>query len=381
MIDFSLTNEQQQIVEKYRDFADRVIRPERLKYDKLAEFPWDIVKKAYGEGIMNGPMPKKFGGNGFNIFDSALASEELGAACIGIGICIDANTLALTPMLLAANEQQQNKFFGQIVEEKAVAAYCLTEPNAGSDVQGIKSTAILHGDKYILNGHKRFITNGEVASFFTVFAQTDPEKGSRSLTAFVVPSNLPGIEIKPHLEKMGQKASVQNEIIFTDVEVPTENRLGLEGHGFLFAMKTFDRTRTGVAALSVGAAREAYEISRDWSKKRIQFGKPIASNQAIGFMLADMATSLEAARMVTWKAAWEYDNGVRSASKLSAMSKLYASDAAMEIATNAVQVMGGDGYSTEFGVEKIMRDVKLCQIYEGTNQVQRIVISKAILKM
>lgn len=380
MIDFSLTNEQQGIIEKYQDFANRIIRPNRLKHDKLAEFPWEIVKQAYDDGIMNGPMPPKFGGNGFNVFDSALASEELGAGCIGIGICIDANTLALTPMLLAANEQQQDKFFGQIVEEKAVAAYCLTEPNAGSDVQGIKSTAILKGDKYILNGHKRFITNGEVATFLTVFAQTDPTKGSRSLTAFVVPSNLPGIEIKPHLEKMGQKASVQNEIIFTDVEVPVKNRLGKEGHGFLIAMKTFDRTRTGVAALSLGAAREAYEISKDWAKKRIQFGKPIAANQAIGFMLADMATSIEAARMVTWKAAWEYDTKQRSASKLSAISKLYASDVAMEVATNAVQVMGGDGYTTEFGVEKIMRDVKLCQIYEGTNQVQRIVISKAILK-
>ncbi len=380
MIDFSLTNEQQQIIEKYKDFADRVIRPNRLKYDKLAEFPWEIVKQAYAEGIMNGPMPKRYGGNGFNIFDSALASEELGAGCIGIGICIDANTLALTPLLLAANEKQQDKFYAEIVEDKAVAAYCLTEPNAGSDVQGIKSTAIRNGDKYILNGHKRFITNGEVAKFLTVFAQTDPTKGSRSLTALVVPANSPGIEIKPHLEKMGQKASVQNEIIFTDVEVPVENRLGEEGHGFLFAMKTFDRTRTGVAALSVGAAREAYEISKDWAKNRIQFGKPISSNQAIGFMLADMATKLEAAKMVTWKAAWEYDNKIRSASKMSAISKLYASDMAMEIATDAVQVMGGDGYSTEFGVEKIMRDVKLCQIYEGTNQVQRIVISKAILK-
>jgi len=176
MVDFSLTNEQQALIEKYRDFSDRVIRPNALKYDKLAEFPWEIVKQAYSDGIMNGPMPKKFGGNGYNIFEGALTSEELGAACIGIGICIDANTLALTPLLLAANEEQQSRFFGQINEEKAVAAYCLTEPNAGSDVQGIKSTAILHGDKYILNGHKRFITNGEVASFLTVFAQTDPEK-------------------------------------------------------------------------------------------------------------------------------------------------------------------------------------------------------------
>ncbi len=380
MIDFSLSNKQKEIQEKYRDFTNRVIIPNRLKYDDLAEFPWEIVKQAYKEGIMNGPIPEKFGGKGFNIMDSALASEELGAGCIGIGICIDANTLALTPLLLSANEEQQKKFFGLINEKQGVAAYCLTEPNAGSDVAGIKSTAIKKGDKYILNGHKRFITNGEVATFHTVFALTNPERGARSLTAFIVPTNLPGIDIKPRLQKMGQKASVQNEIIYTDVEVPAENMLGQEGHGFLIAMKTFDRTRTGVAALSVGTARASFEISKDWAKNRIQFGKPIAANQAIGFMLADMATAVEAARLLTWNAAWAYDNGLRSLSKLSAMSKLYASDIAMKVTTDAVQVMGGDGYSKDFVVEKMMRDAKLCQIYEGTNQVQRLVISKAILK-
>jgi len=380
MIDFSLSTKQIDIQNKYRDFTNRLIIPNRLKYDELAEFPWEIVKKAYEENIMNGPMPKKFGGNGFNIMDSAIASEELGAGCIGIGISIDANTLALTPLLLSANEQQQKKFFGRIIEEKAVAAYCLTEPNAGSDVAGIKTTAIRKGDKFVINGHKRFITNGEVAIFHTVFALTDPEKGARSLTAFVVPTDLPGIEIKPRLQKMGQKASVQNEIIYTDVEIPAENMLGQEGRGFLIAMKTFDRTRTGVAALSIGNARAAFETAKDWAKNRIQFGKPISANQAIGFMLADMATEIEAARLITWNAAWAYDTDQRTASKLSAMSKLFASDIGMKVTTDAVQVMGGDGYSTEFGVEKMMRDAKLCQIYEGTNQVQRIVISKAIMK-
>ena len=380
MMDFSLTSEQQAIVEKYRDFAKRWIIPNRLKYDKSAEFPWEVVKAAYDEGIMNGPIPVKFGGNGYDLMGSALQSEELGAGCIGIGIGIDANTLALTPLLLEGTDEQQKKFFGRLIEEKGVAAYCLTEPNAGSDVQGISSTAIRKGDKYILNGHKRFITNGEVASFHTVFAQTDTEKGSRSLTALVVPTDLPGVEIFPRLDKMGQKASVQNEIKYHDVEVPVENRLGDEGRGFLIAMRTFDRTRTGVAALSVGCARSAFEIAKDWSKNRIQFGKPIAANQAIGFMLADMATEIEAARLITWYAAWSYDSGQRTASKLSAMSKLYASDVAMRVTTDAVQIMGGDGYSTEFHVEKMMRDAKLCQIYEGTNQVQRIVISKNILK-
>ncbi len=380
MVDFSLNKREIEIQEKYRDFTERWIKPNALKYDKLAEFPWEIVKAAYDEKIINGPIPEKFGGNGFSLFEGALASEEFGAGCIGIGIGIDANTLALTPLLLSANDEQQKKFYGRIREEKGVAAYCLTEPNAGSDVAGIKSTAILKGDKYILNGHKRFITNAEVASFFTVFALTDPTRGARSLTAFLVPSDLPGIEIKPHLEKMGQKASVQNEILFHDVEIPVENRIGVEGLGFVIAMKTFDRTRTGVAALSVGTARSAYETAKEWAKNRIQFGKPISSQQAVAFMLADMATDVELARLITWKAAWAYDTKQKNLGLLSAMSKMSASDLAMKVTTDAVQVMAGDGYSTEFGVEKMMRDVKLCQIYEGTNQVQRLVISKNILK-
>ncbi|MEI6765436.1 MAG: acyl-CoA dehydrogenase family protein [Bacteroidota bacterium] len=380
MINFSLDKKQQDIVAKYRDFSDRWIVPNRMKYDELAIFPWDIVKAAYAEGLMNGPIPEKFGGNGYNLLEAALASEELGAGCIGIGIGIDANTLALTPLILSANEEQQKRFFGQIAEEKGVAAYCLTEPNAGSDVAGIKTTAILNGDKYIINGHKRFITNAEVSSFLTVFAITNPEKGARSLTALVVPTNSPGVEMKPRLQKMGQKASVQNEIIFHDVEVPVTNRLGEEGHGFSIAMRTFDRTRTGVAALSVGCARSAYEISRDWAKARIQFGQPVTAHQGVSFMLADMATLVETARILTWKAAYAYDAGEKDASRLSAMCKMYASDTAMKVTTDAVQVMAGDGYSRDYPVEKMMRDAKLCQIYEGTNQVQRVVISKSILK-
>ncbi|MEZ5084465.1 MAG: acyl-CoA dehydrogenase family protein [Bacteroidales bacterium] len=380
MIDFSLTKEQQEIIEKYRDFSNRFIVPNRLKYDELAEFPWEVVKAAYDEGIMNGPMDVKYGGHEHSLLDGALASEELGAGCVGIGICIDANTLALTPLYIAAEEDQKKKYFGIMNETKAVAAYGLTEPNAGSDVQGIKSTALKKGDKYIINGHKRFITNAEVSTYITVFALTDPEKGSRSLTAFLVPTDSPGIEMKPRLQKMGQRASVQNEIIFTDVEVPEANRIGGEGYGFIIAMKTFDRTRTGVAALSVGNARAAYETAKAWTKNRRQFGQPIASNQAIGFMLADMATKIENARLLTWYAAWAYDFDKSKLNKLSAMSKLYASDIGMEVTTDAVQAMGGDGYSRDFMVEKMMRDAKLCQIYEGTNQVQRIVISKSILK-
>lgn len=380
MMNFSPSPEQEKIREQYRDFANRWIIPNRLKYDELAEFPWDIVKAAYDEGIMNGPMPKQYGGHDHSLLDGAFASEELGAGCVGIGICIDANTLALTPLYLAASEEQKKKYFGLINEVKGVAAYGLTEPQAGSDVQGIKSTAIKKGDKYILNGHKRYITNGEASTFITVFAMTNPEKGSRSLTAFLVPTDSPGVEMKPRMRKMGQKASVQNEIEFHDVEVPVENRIGDEGYGFIIAMKTFDRTRTGVAALSVGNARAAYETAKDWTKQRKQFGKPIAANQAIGFMLADMATKIETARLLTQYAAWAYDHDSRKLNKLSAMSKMYASDIGMEVTTDAVQAMGGEGYTWDNAVEKMMRDAKLCQIYEGTNQIQRVVISKSILK-
>lgn len=380
MIDFALEKKHIEIKEKYRDFADRYMRPNARKYDQLAQFPWDIVKQAYKEDLMNGPMSSEYGGSGHNIFESALASEEFGAGCVGIGICMDANTLALTPLYIGANDEQKKRLFGQIIEEQGVAAYALTEPNAGSDVAGIKSTAILHGDKYILNGHKRFITNGSVSTFITVFALTNPEKGARSLTAFVVPTNSPGVEIVADMQKMGQRASIQTEFKFHDVEVPVENRIGEEGHGFLLAMKTFERTRTGVAALSVGNAREAYETALEWAKNRIQFGKPITVNQGVSFMLADMATEIEASRLLTWNAAWAYDTKSKSANMLSAMSKLYATDVAMKVTTDAVQVMGGEGYSNDYLVEKMMRDAKLCQIYEGTNQIQRLVISKGILK-
>ncbi len=380
MIDFSLEPRQIELQEKVRDFAKREMIPNARKYDESAEFPWDIVKKAYDEGLMNGPVPTEYGGHNHNIFDSALASEELGAGCVGIGICMDANTLALTPLLLGASEEQKKRFFGQITETKGVAAYALTEPNAGSDVAGIKSTAILHGDKYILNGHKRFITNGAVSEFVTVFAMTNPEKGARSLSAFVVPTKSPGIKVVSNLSKMGQRASVQTEFIFENVEVPKENLIGGEGQGFVLAMKTFERTRTGVAALSVGNARAAYETARDWAKNRIQFGKPVVVNQGVSFMLADMATEIEAARLVTWYSAWSYDNTRKNKNLLSAMAKLYASDVAMKVTTDAVQVMAGEGYSTDYLVEKMMRDAKLCQIYEGTNQIQRLVIGKGILK-
>lgn len=380
MLDFQLDNRQKELIEKYRDFAIRWIVPNRMKYDELATFPWDIVHAAYDEKIINASVPREYGGQAFSILDGALASEELGYGCTGIGICIDASTLALTPLLLSGTEEQKRRIFGEIIEKKGVAAYALTEPNAGSDVQGIKTSAIRNGDKYIVNGHKRFITNGEVAEYITVFALVDPERGSRSLSAFAIQKDTPGITMASRLEKMGQRASVQNEIIFENVEVPAENLLGGEGYGFLIAMKTFDRTRTGVAAAAVGNAQAAYDYSREWAKKRIQFGHPVTTLQGVAFMLSDMATDIEAARMLVWRAAWAYDTQQKDFSKLSAMSKYYATDVAMKVTTDAVQVMGGEGYSREHPVEKMMRDAKLSQIYEGTNQVNRLVVSKHILK-
>ncbi len=380
MIDFQLEKRQLEIIEKYRDFSNRWIVPNRMKYDALATFPWDIVKAAYDEGIINASLPVEFGGHGHNILDGALSSEELGYGCTGIGICIDASTLALTPLLLAGTPEQKKRLFGEIIEKKGVAAYALTEPMAGSDVQGIKSTAIKHGDKYILNGHKRFITNGEVAEYITVFALADPDRGSRSLSAFAVHKDSPGMTMVSRLDKMGQRASVQNEIKFENVEVPAENLFGGEGYGFLIAMKTFDRTRTGVASAAVGNAQSAYDYSREWAKKRIQFGHPVTNLQGVSFILADMATEIEAARMLVHRAAWAYDTQQKDFSKLSAMSKYFATDVAMKVTTDAVQVMGGEGYSKEHPVEKMMRDAKLSQIYEGTNQVNRLVVSKHILK-
>jgi len=286
--------------------------------------------------------------------------------------------------LLAPLEQTATlckmKYLPPLCTGKALWGFGLTEPNAGSDVQGIKSTAIKHGDKYILNGHKRFITNGDAAEYITVFALADPSRGSRSLSAFAVHKDTPGITMLSRLDKMGQRASIQNEIKFENVEVPASNLFGGEGYGFLIAMKTFDRTRTGVAAAAIGNAQSAYDYSREWAKKRIQFGHPITNLQGVSFMLADMATEIEAARMLVWRAAWAYDTQQKDSSKLSAMSKYYATDVAMKVTTDAVQVMGGEGYSKEHPVEKMMRDAKLSQIYEGTNQVNRMVVSKQILK-
>jgi len=379
MIDFKLSDEQKALVEKTKDFADRYIRPVARQYDESCEYPFPVIEKAYDEGVINGVIPKEYGGQGHNTLDSCLASEELGAACAGIGICIDANNLALTPLLIAGSDELKKRIFGHIIESRGLAAFALTEVDAGSDAGAVKTTAVRKGDKYVINGHKRFITNGKQAMYHTVFCNTDPGRGTRGMSAIVVPTDAPGVNIGRELPKMGQRASCQVEIDYEDVEVPVGNVIGKENMGFIVAMKTFNRTRAGVAAAAVGMGREAYEVARAWALKRSQFGRPIVSFQGVSFTLAEMLTKITASRFLVWNAAMLTDEG-KEVGTYSAMAKYYATDAAMEVATDAVQIMGGEGYSRDNIVEKIMRDAKLSQIYEGTNQVQRFVIAKNSLK-
>jgi alkylation response protein AidB-like acyl-CoA dehydrogenase len=379
MVNFELSAEHRQLIEKTRDFADRVIRPVARHHDETCEFPWAVVQKAYDEGIINGAIPKEYGGAGHSSFEGCLASEELGAACSGIGICIDANNLALTPLLIAGSDDLKKRVFGHLVESRGLAAFCLTEPEAGSDAGAVKTTAVRQGDRYVINGQKRFITNGKQAMYHTVFCNTDPGRGARGMSAIVVPTDTPGVVIGRELPKMGQRASCQVEIEYHDVAVPVENLVGKENQGFLVAMKTFNRTRSGVAAAAVGMAREAWEVAKKWALNRKQFGQPIASFQAVGFLFAEMLTEITAARFLVWNAAILTDQD-REVGTYSAMAKYYATDVAMKVATDCVQIRGGDGYSKDYIVEKIMRDAKLSQIYEGTNQVQRLVISKNVLK-
>ncbi len=380
MINFALSDEQNKLVKESRGFCDEFVRPVARTHDLSGDFPMEVVQKAYDRNLVNGLIPKEYGGVGHSAFDAALVSEELGAACPGIGICIDANNLALTPIYVGGNEAQKKKFFNELIERRGLASFCLSEPEAGSDAGSQKTTAVKKGDKYILNGMKHYSTNGCVADILTVFCSTDPSKGARGTSCLVVPTNLPGIRMGRKLDKMGQRASCQVEWYFDNVEVPAENLLGREGMGFIIAMKTLDRTRAGVAALSVGVAREALEISKNYAMNRIQFGQPVASFQGMAFMFADMHKKVELSRLTTWKAAWAVDVNSPEVSTLSAIAKLYASDTAMEVTTDAVQAMGGAGYSRDFVVEKLMRDAKLLQIYEGTNQIQRLVISRNILK-
>lgn len=379
MIAFDLTPEQKELQARARRFAQEEIAPIAAEYDRRGEHPAFLIERVYEAGLINLAVPAEYGGGGRGVLDNCIVTEELGAACAGITTTIMVNSLATTPLVLFGSEEQKQAFLRPLCERRALAAFCLTEREAGSDASNVRTTAVPEGDGYRINGRKCFISNGAIASLYTVFALTDPERGARGMSALLVPADTPGIAITKIEDKMGQRASNTAEIEFRDVRVPKANLLGREGHGFAIALKTLDHARAGVAALATGVARRALELATEYAQHRVQFGKPIAELQGIQFMLADMAMLVEASRLLTWQAAWLADRGLPN-SKESAIAKCFASDAAMRCTTDAVQIFGGYGYMRDYPVEKLMRDAKLLQIYEGTNQIQRLVIARSLLK-
>jgi acyl-CoA dehydrogenase len=377
MIDLSLTDEQKALRELAHDFAEKEIRPVAWDYDRDSTWPQAIIEKAWEVGLMNPQIPAEYGGAGASSMDGVLIEEELGWGCSGIGTSISCNGLASAPVLLGGSERVKKTYLGMLTESPKLASFCLTEPGAGSDVSGMRTRAVKHGDKYVINGSKMFITNGGYANWYTVYAKTDPEAGHRGISAFVVPRDA-GVVVDKHEDKMGQRASNTATITFNDVEVPAANLLGEENHGFKLAMMTLDHTRPGVAAMAVGIARAAFEFAVEYSKERVQFGVPIAMHQAIQFLIADMATKVHVARLATWDSAVLLDQGKRNTLE-SSHAKRFAADTAMEVTTDAVQVYGGYGFIKDYPVEKLMRDAKIMQLYEGTSQIQRLVIARETL--
>jgi acyl-CoA dehydrogenase len=377
MIDFSLTDEQKALRELAHDFAEKEIRPVAWDYDRDSTWPQAIIEKAWEVGLMNPQIPTEYGGAGASSIDGVLIEEELGWGCSGIGTSISCNGLASAPVLLGGSEQVKKTYLGMLTEAPKLASFCLTEPGAGSDVSGMRTRAVKRGDKYVINGSKTFITNGGYADWYTVYAKTDPEAGHRGISAFVVPRDA-GVVVDKHEDKMGQRASNTATITFNDVEVPAANLLGDENHGFKLAMMTLDHTRPGVAAMAVGIARAAFEFAVEYSKERVQFGVPIAMHQAIQFLIADMATKVHVARLASWDSAVLLDQGKRNTLE-SSHAKRFAADTAMEVTTDAVQVYGGYGFIKDYPVEKLMRDAKIMQLYEGTSQIQRLVIARETL--
>jgi acyl-CoA dehydrogenase len=375
---FELTREQKDLQKLAHDFARDVIRPKAQHHDETGEWPDEIMKKAWELGLMNIHIPESCGGLGLGTFDGVVMDEELGWGCTGIATAMTANTLAQVPVIVAGNEAQKKKYLGRFADAPLLCSYAVTEPGAGSDVAGAKTTAVKKGDKYILNGQKMWITGAGHANWFFVLAKTDPTSGHKGMSGFIVEANSPGLTIGKKENNMGQRASDTRGLTFEDVEVPAENLLGAEGDGFKIAMKAFDHTRPLVAAAAVGLGRAAMEHAAAYSKERKAFGGPIAQFQGISFMIADMATKVEAARLLVWKAAKEIDAGRRN-TLYAAMAKRFAADSAMEIATDAVQVFGGNGFNKEYPVEKLMRDAKIMQIYEGTSQIQRVIIARELL--
>ncbi len=379
-MDYFFTEEQQETRKLARRIAEEQMRPIRAELDETGEFPWDIVKMLGQAGLFALLIPEEYDGLGGGVTDFCLVTEELSRVCSGIALSYAATGLGAYPLIMFGSDEQKRRLLPDVAEGKRLTAFALTEANAGSDAAAVRTRAVRDGDYYVINGTKQWITNGGEAEIYTVIASTDPERGARGLTAFIVEKGQEGFDFGKKENKMGIRASTTRELVFTDCRVHKDNILKREGYGFIITMKTFDKTRPGIGAQAVGVAQGAFEEAAKYAIEREQFGKKIASFQAIRHILADMATKIEAARALVYSAARMIDSGAKDTSKESAMAKVFASDVAMEVTTNAVQVFGGYGYMKEYPVEKMMRDAKITQIYEGTNQIQREVIGLKLIK-
>jgi butyryl-CoA dehydrogenase len=379
-MDYLLTDEQKMIKELAHKIAEEKIRPVAAKHDQSEEFPWEIIKVIADAGLFGLFIPEEYGGMSVGVLNLCIATEELSRACGGIAVCYAASALGTFPIVLFGNDEQKKKYLPDLASGKKVAAFAITEPEAGSDASAIKTTAKKEGDYYILNGLKHFITNGGDAETYTVVAMTDKNKGARGASAFIVEKGTPGFTFGKKEEKFGIRASSTRELIFTDCKIPAKNLISKEGMGFIVTMKTFDMSRPGVAAQALGIAQGALELAVKYAKERQQFGKSISAFQGIQWMLADMATEVEAARALIYATARAIDAGVKDVAKGSAMAKMYASDVAMKVTVDALQIFGGYGYMRDYPIEKYVRDAKITQIYEGTNQIQRNIIALQLIK-
>jgi butyryl-CoA dehydrogenase len=380
MLDYKLTEEQQMIKDLARKISVEKIMPVRGELDEKGEFPWAIMKIFAEADLCGLYIPDTYGGFGGGEMEFCVAVEEISRVCGGVGVTFAASALGALPILLFGTDEQKKKYLPEIASGKKLAAFGLTEANAGSDASGIQTTAKKSGDHFVLNGTKQWITNGGEAETYVVIAMTDKARGSRGASAFIVEKGMPGFSFGKKENKMGIRCSATRELVFQDCKIPKENLLGKEGAGFIVAMKTLDQTRPGIGAQAVGIAQGAVDEAVKYARERVQFDKPIAAQQAVQHMLADMATQVEAARALVYAVARAVDAGLKNCTKEAAMAKLFASDVAMRVTTDAVQIFGGYGYMKEYPVEKMMRDAKITQIYEGTNQIQRNQIALQLIK-
>ena len=378
-MDFKLTEEQIALQKKAREFAIREVLPVARKYDESEEFPLPVIKKAWEEGLLNLAIPKQYGGPGYGLLDSCIVVEEISSACPSIATSVFDNNLGAEPIVIGGNEEQKQRILTELTSEFKLIAFATSEPGMGSDVAGMKCKAEKDGDEYILNGSKFWITNGGYADYITVFATIDPEKKHKGIAAFIVDTKAEGVRLGKHIPKLGQRSSNTVAVSLKNVRIPNENILAKPGRGFVLAMQTFAHTRPAIGAFAVGCARSAMEYSIDYAQKREVFGRPIGNYQVIQEKIANMYKDIEAARLLTHKAAWEADQGLDN-NMSSSIAKAFASDVAMNVTTEAVQIYGGYGYLRTYPVEKLFRDAKLYQIYEGTSEIQRIIISRFAMK-